>query len=204
MSFEKKIEAEVDKILKTNTVSGAKKIFKSKSGLMSLSAISFVESGLPGPILTDPFLIAAILIDRARALKLVVVTTLASALGGAFAYLTAAYFFDYLVKWLSPENLAIFESIIASSGTNSFMIGLIGAVTPVPYTASAWAAGAIDGSLLMFILASIIGRGFRYGVVGYATYKFGPAAYTYAKKYIGITSVVLLALVAIYIFIKVI
>lgn len=204
MSFETKIEAEVDKILKTNTVSGAKKIFKSKSGLMSLSTVSFLESSLPVPLLTDPFLIAAILIDRAKAFKLVVATTLSSVLGGVFAYLTAVYFFEYLIKWLSPENLAIFESIISSSGTNSFLIGLVGAVTPVPYTASAWAAGAIDGSLLMFILASIIGRGFRYGVVGFATYKFGPAAYAYAKKYIGLTSIVLLVLVAAYIFIKII
>lgn len=204
MSFETKIEAEVEKLLETNTVSGAKKLFKSKSGIISLSAISFVESALPLPILTDPFLAAAILIDKANAKKLVVATTIASVMGGVFAYLFAAYFFDVLLEWLSPITIEIFNSLINSNQPNVFVLSLLGALTPIPYTAVAWVVAVIDGSLFMFILASLLGRGFRYSIVGYTTYKFGPLATAYAKKYIGITSIILLALVAAYIFIKII
>lgn len=202
MSIEKSLETEVEKLLETNTISGAKKIFKAKSGVITLSAISFIESALPLPLLTDPFLAAAILIDRINVNRLILATTVSSVLGGVFAYLSAAYFFDVLVHYLSPETIKIFQSIIDSNQSSIFVLSLLGAVTPIPYTIVAWVVGVIDGSLMIFILASLLGRGFRYAIVGYTTYKFGLLATTYAKKYIGLASVILILLGIIYFWVK--
>lgn len=188
--------------LASKGVSSAQKVFKSKSGIITLSAISFVEAALPIPVLTDPFLVAAILIERANTKRLVVAATISSVLGGIFAYLSAAYFFDFLLDWLSPDKVAAFNSLVESNLPNVFVLSLIGAITPVPYTIVAWVVAAIEGSLLLFIIASVIGRGFRYVVFGYTTYKFGPSASKYAKKYIGLTSVIVLLLGGLFLWLK--
>jgi len=57
-------------------------LLRSQYGLWALAGISFIESALPVPIITDPFLIAYILADKKSVYKGVVVTLVASILGG--------------------------------------------------------------------------------------------------------------------------
>ena len=96
-----------------------------------------------------------------------------------------------------------FNMMVREQNASTFMLTAIGAVTPVPYTIVAWVVAVLQGSLLVFTLASVLGRGFRYGVVGYATYRFGPAAVSYIKKYLGVASlIVLVAAAAAYFFLK--
>ncbi|MCA9358275.1 hypothetical protein KC902_03365 [Candidatus Kaiserbacteria bacterium] len=204
MSLSEQVEDEVRDVLKTSTVEGAKKIVRGKhAGPAMLGLISFFEAVLPLPILTDPFLIAAILLDRARARSLVLLTVVSSVLGGVVAYLMALFLFDFLMSWLSPAMIDQFNMMVREQNASTFMLTAIGAVTPVPYTIVAWVVAVLQGSLLVFTLASVLGRGFRYGVVGYATYRFGPAAVSYIKKYLGVASlIVLVAAAAAYFFLK--
>lgn len=202
MSIEEKIEIGVKEVLQTNTVSRAKKTLQARSGLMVLSAISFFESALPVPILTDPFLIAAILVDKKNTVKLVLATTLASAAGGVAALLIAAFFFDSISSLMSPSMMAEFSKISESNSSGTFVLTLMGAFTPIPYTIVAWVVAVLKGSVFTFIIASIIGRGSRYALVGFCVYKFGPAALSYAKRYIGLTSIVVVLLAAIVFWLK--
>ncbi|NCT01980.1 hypothetical protein GW766_01860, partial [Candidatus Parcubacteria bacterium] len=59
MSVTDDIEVGVEEVLHTSTVEKAREIVQSRSGMTILALVSFFESALPIPILTDPFLIAA-------------------------------------------------------------------------------------------------------------------------------------------------
>lgn len=201
-ALEKEIEEKVEEVLHTKTVEKATAIMRSKHGTAIVAAISFFESALPVPLITDPFLIAAIMLDRARVVRLVIVTTLASAIGGVAAYFMALFFFDIVSHWMSPMVLQEFNELINNSQYSTTVLTLLGAVTPIPYTTVAWVVAVIQGNLLVFFLASIVGRGFRYALVGYSTYRFGQLAMTYAKRYIGIASVFVVFLATVYFWYK--
>jgi membrane protein YqaA with SNARE-associated domain len=202
MSIEKKIETSVKQVLQTTTVGRAKQLLRDRSGLKVLSLISFIESALPLPILTDPFLIAAILVDKKNTIKLVLFTTTASLLGGLVAYFVATFFFDTIAVAITPQIAEELDRIITTNESSTFVLTIVGAVTPIPYTIIAWVVAITEGSLLAFILASIIGRGLRYSIVGYCTYKFGIQAVSYIKKYIGLTSVLVFILAGLFFWLK--
>ena len=185
------------------SVRKAEEILRSRSGTIIIASVSFAESALPVPLLTDPFLAAAILADRSKVVRLVLITTIASAMGGIFAYFSAAWFFESLSQLVTSGALEEFQNMVDSNESNTFVLTLVGAITPIPYTLVAWVAAVVKGSILAFIFASVLGRGFRYSVVGYCTYKFGPLAVSYAKRYLGLSSVLIFVLVALYIWHKV-
>lgn len=114
----------------------------------------------------------------------------------------AHFFFEALSSLASPAAMAEFNNLVSSSDSNAFVVTLIGAVTPVPYTITAWVVAVMQGSLLAFVTASIIGRSFRYVIVGYCVYHFGPLAVTYAKRYVGLASVLILILAGLFFWYK--
>lgn len=192
MSLKKGLEGEVGAVLRTSTVEKARAIMSNRSGMFVVGIVSFLESALPVPILTDPFLVAAILLNRTKTIWLVLMTMTMSVIGGVVAYLMALLFFDVLMSWMSPEVMIQFTAMANGSNSGTSMLTLVGAVTPVPYTIVAWVVAVMKGSLLVFVIASVVGRGFRYAVVGYSTYRFGALAVSYIKRYIGITSIVVI------------
>lgn len=189
----------IEKVLETKTASRAQQLMQSKSGTALLGMISFFESFLPIPIVTDPFLAAAIMVDRKKTLFFILWTTAFSVVGGFFAYLSALFFRDLLLVTLTPNMLNALQSFIEGNSQDTFVLTILGAVTPVPYTIIAYAIALTHGNPMVFILGSIVGRLFRYGIVGWCTYKFGPLALAYAKRSILITSVIIFAAVALYI-----
>lgn len=177
--------------------------FRSRFGIWLLAGISFIESALLVPVVTDPFLVAYILSDRSRAVWGTVVTTVASVIGGIVAYFMAMGFFEFFAQhFLNPETLLEFNTTAVQMAEGTFIITLIGAFTPLPYTLVGLAAGFVGASLWVFILASIIGRGVRYAIVGWFTYKFGEQALAIARQRIMSATFVGLALIALYILIK--
>lgn len=193
---------QVEQVLHSKSVGRVQKLLRSKSGVLMISIISFLESALPIPIITDPFLIAVILANRTKTALLVATTVVSSVVGGLFAFAVASLFFDTMVGYLSPEIMAEFQTMVSSNQSDTFMLTLVGAITPVPYTIVAWVVAVIEGGVITFILASVIGRGLRYFIVGYCTYRFGPLAISYAKRYIVLTSVIVLGLTVLYIWLK--
>ncbi|MCA9363657.1 DedA family protein [Candidatus Kaiserbacteria bacterium] len=178
-------------------------VLNSRFGLWGLGVISFIESALPIPIITDPFLIACIVANKTTALRAVVVTTLASVLGGVVAYFVAVGFFEVvLVPYLGSATQEVILSTAAQFEGGAFLLTLIGAVTPIPYTFVALAAGLVQAPLSVFVVASLLGRGFRYGFEGFLFYHVGERAKVLIKKEIGISSLIAVVLVVLYLFFK--
>jgi membrane protein YqaA with SNARE-associated domain len=195
----------LDRYLNTQVTAArhsAGNLLRSKLGPWILGGVSFVEAALPVPLLTDPFIVAYILANPRRVWFASALATVSSVLGGLVAYFTAYYFFELLVTLLAPGLLEEVQALSEGAAGGTFLLTLIGAITPIPYTLTAWAIGLVEGSVLVFILSSCIGRGFRYALVGYATDRFGEFALARSRVYITIVSIALVAVVLGYFFLK--
>lgn len=174
-------------------------IFRTRYGVWILAMISFVESALVIPVITDPFLVAYILANRAKAMQAFWITTIASVLGGLVAYATAALVIElFLNNFFSSVSQEELHNMAGRFESGTFIITILGAVTPIPYTVVALAAGSVKASLPMFLLASFLGRGFRYLLVTYLTCKFGERAMAEIQKRIWPTTIVLVILIILY------
>jgi membrane protein YqaA with SNARE-associated domain len=198
----KKIDSKVEEVLVGPSIGRAQKILQSKLGLWLIALISFIESALPVPLITDPFLIAGVLLNRQKTVLIVFITTVASVMGGLFAYVSALLFLEILMQFLTVDMVNEFNSLVNNAEKNTFVITILGAITPIPYTLVAWLIAALQGSVVMFLLASILGRSLRYAVVGYSVYRFGPAASQYARRYIGLISIAIFILAGLYVWHK--
>lgn len=187
--------------VKAITTAGGK-LFRSRVGGLVLGAISFVESALPVPLLTDPFLVGYILANPKRVVSGVLITTISSVAGGVVALLSAKYFFAFILSFLAPEQVLELESLSMQATDSTLIVTLFGAITPVPYTLTAWTVGIVEGSLAVFILASLFGRGARYMVVGYMAHRFGEYALARSRVYIITASVALVLVTIAYVILK--
>lgn len=166
-----------------------------------LGLISFSES-IFAPIITDPFLVAIILADRARWLRYTMITIISSVLGGIVAYILGAVFFEIFGLWLLDTfNLhTIFESATAQlRQTNGFWFIFVGALTPIPYKLVALAGGFVFLPFWIFVAASVVGRAIRFLLTGYVSYAFGPLAMQILRYRINIILLVLLFVVLTYV-----
>jgi len=198
----KEIDSRVEKVLTISTVGRAQKILQSRGGIWMIAAIAFIESALPLPILTDPFLVASILLNRKKSLEIIIITIVSSVMGGVVAFFSALFFLEVVLSFMTPGMVQQFQSIVSNTETNIFVLTIIGAVTPVPYTLVAWAVAVLQGGLITFIVASVLGRTVRYAIVGYCVYRFGPTAMQYARRYVGLTSLVILILAIAFVWYK--
>ena len=174
-------------------------LLRSRFGLWAIAGISFIESALLVPVVTDPFMAAYILANKGSAVKGVAVTLAASVVGGLFAYALAFLFYEYIVaEYLSGSVGAQFYEITEEFKHGVFWVTLAGAVTPVPYTLVALGAGFMKANILLFLLATIIGRGGRYILVGYLTHRYGEQALAIARRHMLLASAVLFMAAVIY------
>ena len=158
-------------------------LLRSPYGLWGLGLISFVESALVLPIITDPFLVVYILANRRRTVWAIIVTTLTSVAGGVAAYIMAVAFFEFIsAHYLAGAAGEQFYRVAHEFQDNTFILTIYGSFTPIPYTIIALVVGFVKGNLLVFILTSIVGRGVRYVLVGYLTARFGERALSLARR----------------------
>jgi membrane protein YqaA with SNARE-associated domain len=179
-----------------------KRLLQSRFGLWFVGVISFIESSLLVPIITDPFMVVYILANRNRWMKAVIVTVVTSVAGGVAAYGMAFFFSSWVLGFLSPYSLEQFTDIAARFKEETFVLTILGAITPIPYTLVGLAAGFVKGNLLVFIVASVLGRIIRYTIVGYLTYALGVQALEHIKRNLLWASVVTLTLVVVYLLVK--
>lgn len=137
--------------------------FKNKKSDFFLYSISFFES-IFFPIPTDVFLIPKALINKERALKLAIYTTIFSVIGGVAGYMIGHFFYDEIgIQIIEKFNL-IDEFNLFSKSINEYgyLFIFIAGFTPIPYKIAAITSGLVNISLVGFIFFSIISRGPRF------------------------------------------
>lgn len=166
-------------------------------GTPALFVISFAESSF-FPIPPDVLQIALSVAKPKRAFFYAAVSMVASVLGGILGWYIGhaawdsiqGFFFDH-VPGFTPENFAKVEL----KYNEHALLAIFGAAfSPIPYKVFTIASGVFEVSLKTLILASILGRGARFFLVGGAIFFFGPAVKAWLEKYFEIATLALLAL----------
>ena len=183
-----------------------------KSSNLYLSLVSFIESSF-FPIPPDVMIIPMVIAKKIEYLKIFLVASIFSVLGGIFGYLIGYLFFDlaiYVIEFYGyqdkVENLKL--SMSEGSGYLAWLsILFLAGFTPLPYKAFTISSGLIAFNLPLFILVSLISRGLRFFIVAYLSYKFGKYFTQFMEKHgskwftvIGIIIVIIFILI--YLFFK--
>lgn len=160
-----------------------------------LAALSFAESSF-FPIPPDVMLAPMAAARPKEGFRLAALTTLFSVLGGLFGYLIGMLAFELVAPWLVDrgygEALTLAQDWFAVWGV---WVVLIAGFSPIPYKLFTVTAGALAMPLLPFVIASLIGRGARFFVVGLLMAWLGPQADRHLRPYmerLGWLSVILL------------
>lgn len=156
-----------------------------KYALPALVILSFAESSF-FPIPPDILLMAMCFARPQKWFLYSAWCTVASVVGGVFGWvlgwgfweLTKNFFFN-IVPGFTPE---VFEKVQHLYADNAFLAILTAAFTPIPYKVFTVAAGVFVISIPTLILASIIGRGGRFFLVGAVIRIFGPKAKPFLER----------------------
>lgn len=166
-------------------------------GTPALFFLSLAESSV-FPIPPDVLQIALSVARPKRSLFYAAVSTAGSVVGGAIGWwlgfaLWAAvgdFFFSY-VPGFTQQN---FDHVAHSYQNNAFLAIFAAAFTPIPYKIFTIAAGVCQVSLATLLIASVLGRGGRFFLVGGCIYLFGPRVKAWLDRYLEITTVALVVL----------
>ena len=183
-----------------------------KSSNFYLGLVSFIESSF-FPIPPDAMIIPMVIAKKKEYLKIFLIASIFSVLGGIFGYLIGYLFLDlamYLIEFYGyqdkVENLKL--SMSQGSGLLAWLsILFLAGFTPLPYKAFTISSGLIAFNLPVFIIVSLISRGLRFFIVAYLSYKFGELFTEYMEKHgskwftiIGI--IIVIIFIIIYLFLK--
>ena len=169
--------------------------FKNKKSDLYLYLISFFES-IFFPIPTDVFLIPKALINKERAVKLAIYTTIFSVLGGVAGYMIGHFFYDEIgIQIIEKFNLIdefnLFSKSIKEYG---YLFIFIAGFTPIPYKIAAITSGLVNIPLVGFIFFSAISRGPRFIVEALLCKYLGKKAEKIIRDYSFLFTILLLIL----------
>ena len=183
-----------------------------KSSNFYLGLVSFIESSF-FPIPPDAMIIPMVIAKKKEYLKIFLIASIFSVLGGIFGYLIGYLFLDlamYLIEFYGyqdkVENLKL--SMSQGSGFLAWLsILFLAGFTPLPYKAFTISSGLIAFNLPIFIIVSLISRSLRFFIVAYLSYRFGELFTEYMEKHgskwftiIGI--IIVIIFIIIYLFLK--
>ena len=132
-------------------------------GPLALFVLAFVESSF-FPIPPDPLLIALCLGARRRSLLFALNCTIASVLGGLLGYYIGYGLFEAAALPILEfyGKVEDFDALAETFRQNGAMAVFVPALTPIPYKLVTITSGAVGLDLVVFTIASIVGRGIRF------------------------------------------
>ena len=149
-----------------------------KSSKYYLAVVSFIESSF-FPIPPDVMVIPMVISKKNDFIKIFIIATIFSVLGGIFGYLIGAFFFDIGMQIMNfydyqDKVINLKNNLLNNDGFYAWLgILFLAGFTPLPYKVFTICSGLIGFNILIFILISLISRGLRFFIVSYLSYKFG-------------------------------
>jgi len=159
-----------------------------KSSKYYLALVSFIESSF-FPIPPDVMVIPMVISKKSDFIKIFLIATIFSVLGGILGYFIGALFFDLGMQIMSfygyEDKLTSFKNnLINSDGFYAWLgILFLAGFTPLPYKVFTIASGLIGFNIIIFILISFFSRGLRFFIVSYLSYKFGDIFTKFMEKH---------------------
>lgn len=149
-----------------------------------LCIVSFAESSF-FPIPPDLLLLPMALARPLKWIRLALITTVFSVLGGILGYLIGVFLWEtigqYIIEIYHLEEK--FINFKDNYNTNGALIVFIAGFTPIPYKLITIASGGMNLNIIIFIIASILSRGARFFLLTGIIRIFGNTAKLFIDKY---------------------
>ena len=154
------------------------KLAAHKSSKIYLAIVSFVESSF-FPIPPDVMIVPMVIAKKNDYLKIFLIATFFSTLGGISGYFIGSYFLDVgmnVVSFYGYEDkvLSLKDNLTKGTGLYIWLATLfLAGFTPLPFKVFTITSGMIGFNLLIFFFICLISRGLRFFIVSYLSFKFG-------------------------------
>jgi len=151
-----------------------------KSSKMFLAIVSFMESSF-FPIPPDVMIVPMVMAKKNDYLKIFLIATLFSTLGGLLGYFIGSYFLNVgmsVVEFYGYEDkvLNLKENLKDGTGLYIWLATLfLAGFTPLPFKVFTITSGMIGFNLFIFFFICLVSRGLRFFIVSYLSFKFGNA-----------------------------
>ena len=149
-----------------------------KSSKVFLAIVSFMESSF-FPIPPDVMIVPMVIAKKNDYLKIFIIATFFSTIGGVLGYFIGSYFLDFgmsVVGFYGYEEKVLNLKGSLTNGTG-FYIWLatlfLAGFTPLPFKVFTITSGMIGFNLFIFFFICLISRGLRFFIVSYLSFKFG-------------------------------
>jgi len=178
-----------------------------KRSKIFLAIVSFVESSF-FPIPPDVMIVPMVVAKKNDYLKIFIIATLFSTLGGVLGYFIGSYFLDFgmtVVSFYGYEDkvLNLKDNLTRGTGLYIWLATLfLAGFTPLPFKVFTITSGMSGFNLFIFLIICLFSRGLRFFIVSYLSYKFGDTFNKFMKTksamwftILGILTVVIFAVI---------
>jgi len=158
-----------------------------KSSKIFLAIISFAESSF-FPIPPDIMIIPMVIAKKNDYLKIFLIATFSSAVGGLLGYFIGLVFLDLamnVIEFYGYEEKVINLKNNLSSGNNFiYFLGtlFLAGFTPLPFKVFTITSGMIGFNIFIFFVVCLVSRALRFFVVSYLSFKFGDTFSEFMEK----------------------
>ena len=164
------------------------KLAAHRSANFYLSVVSFIESSF-FPIPPDVMIIPMSLAKKDEYLKIFIIATIFSSLGGLFGYFIGSLFTDKAIMLMEfygyqEQVLQLKNQLDSKSGAYSLWLGtlFLAGFTPLPFKIFTITSGIINFNIFAFFIICLISRGLRFFIVAYFSVKFGKPFVSFLEK----------------------
>ena len=181
-----------------------------KSSKTFLAIVSFIESSF-FPIPPDVMIVPMVIAKKNDYLKIFLIASIFSTLGGIFGYFIGSFFLDIgmmVVDFYGYEHKVVSLKLGLTKGTGLYIwFGtlFLAGFTPLPFKVFTITSGMIGFNLFIFVCICLVSRGLRFFLVSYLSFKFGDKfnkfMETEAAKWFTIIGILIVAIFALVYFV---
>lgn len=166
-----------------------------------LGALSFAESSF-FPIPPDVLMAPLIVVRKNKWFRYALITTVTSVLGAILGYVVGAFLFNSVGQQIIDlYNLQdSFQQMQYFFENNAFLTMFVSAFTIIPFKVFTISGGIFRINIVVFILASIVGRGLRFFLVAWLMNRFGKRVATLVYKYLSLFVLFVIAIIILVLF----
>jgi len=163
------------------------KLARHKFSKPLLGFVSFIESFF-FPVPPDLMIVPMVVAKKEDYLRIFLIATIGSVLGGLFGYMLGVFFLDIsmvVIEFYGYEE-KVFEVQERMSSKGGFFLWLgimfLAGFTPLPFKVFTITSGIIGFNIVVFFFICLLTRGLRFFLVSYLTFLFGNKFRNFIEK----------------------